>query len=94
MVLQDIIKKNKYVIDKLGKQLKKVKMSISKDNNAIFLDVALLCRLFWPESHYSEQTGLKLRDPPASSSSVFGLNTHSIMSDIVYFLLDMKKKDN
>jgi hypothetical protein len=52
----------------------------------VFRDRVSLCSPGCPGTHYVDQAGLELRNPPASASRVLGLKVCATMPGTVYFL--------
>jgi hypothetical protein len=58
-----------------------------------FQDRVSLCSLGCPGTHFVEQAGLKLRNPPASASQVLGtkgVSRHRPAPNLFFFFLSLK----
>jgi hypothetical protein len=53
----------------------------------VFRDKVSLCSPGYPGTHFVDQAGLELRNPPASSSCVLGLKACTITPSLLFFFL-------
>jgi hypothetical protein len=57
----------------------------------VFQDRVSLCSPGCPETHFVDQAGLELRNPPASTSQVLGLKACATTTQrIIYFLSQLE----
>jgi hypothetical protein len=80
----EVLQRKPSVINSMKSSMRAVKCSTARGYKIIFVVVVFvfqdrvsLCSLGCPGTHFVDQAGLKLRNPPASASRVLGLKVSS-----------------